>query len=294
MVDVVVVSYNSERELDRCLRPLTGAGDITVTVVDNASADGSVMVAQAAGAATVACTVNRGFAAGCNRGASAGDAPVVLFLNPDAQVTAAGVRRLAAVLAGDPRIGAVGPRIVDEEGRLCLSQRRFPRLRATFAQALFVHRLVPRARWVQETVTDESDYDAPQEPDWLSGACLAVRRSDLDHLGGWDEGFFLFREDVDICRRLRDAGLVVRYEPAVTAVHQGGASAAAKTVLPVLADSRVRYARKHHGHAVARLERLGVALHALTHAVAGHDDGGARAGYARVLRNALRPAGAAR
>jgi hypothetical protein len=111
----------------------------------------------------------------------------------------------------------------------------------------------------------------------------------LEELGGLDEGFFLYCEDTDLCRRLWDAGHAVRFEPGAVAIHEGGASAPRPSLIPVLAASRVRYARLHRGRAATLLERLGIALGALTHAVVSTGGRSARAGYARSLRPALTP-----
>ena len=110
-----------------------------------------------------------------------------------------------------------------------------------------------------------------------------LRRDVLERLGGFDEGFFMYGEDKDLCLRVRRTGLEVRFEPDAVAVHHGGASAPRTALLPVLATSRVRYAGKHGGGARALLERVGVALWALTHLVAARGGRAARAGYARVL-----------
>jgi N-acetylglucosaminyl-diphospho-decaprenol L-rhamnosyltransferase len=288
-VDVVVVSYNSADELERCVAPLVAAPGARVVVVDNASSDDTLAVAARLGVRSVALERNGGFARGCNEGWRGGDAPFVLFLNPDAQIDAASVDRLRAVLDSEPRIGAAAPRIVGDDGALAYSQRHFPRLRSGFAQALFLHRVFRTASWTDELVRDPAAYQRPGEPDWVSGACVMVRRADLERLGGWDERFFLYREDIDLCRRLRASGLGIRFEPAAVAVHQGGASSPQGRVIPMLAASRLRYAGKHYRRPAVALERVGVALHALTHAVFGRGGDGVRAGHLRALALAVRP-----
>ena len=284
-VDVVIVSYNSAGCLDRCLTPLFTIPGVTPIVVDNASADGSAEAATAFGARTIARERNGGFAVGCNVGWRAGSAPYVLFLNPDAVIDAGSLERLVAVLDGAPRVGAVAPALREEDGTLLWSQRRFPRLWSSLAQSLFLHRLPGLAR-LDEQIRDVAAYSRPGEPDWVSGACVLVRRELLESLGGFDERFFLYREDIDLCRRIRAAGHGVRFEPAATAVHEGGASAPRGHVIPILAESKFRYARKHHGR-LAALERLGVACHALTHSAVGRGDRSVRAAYLRVFAMAL-------
>jgi GT2 family glycosyltransferase len=115
---------------------------------------------------------------------------------------------------------------------------------------------------------------------------VLVRRGALERLNGLDDGFFLYCEDIDLCRRLRDEGYGIRYEPEAQVEHVGGASTPGELLLPVLAASRIRYARKHHGRTYALLERSGVALGAATHALAARD-APTRRGHSRALRAAL-------
>jgi GT2 family glycosyltransferase len=281
-VDVVVVSYNSARKLDRCLEPLVSARDISVTVVDNHSRDGSAEVAAGLGARTVALDWNSGFSHGCNVGWQAGSAEYVLFLNPDAALDADGVRRLAAILDADPSLGAAAPRIVHESGEVSLSLRRFPSLTRTLAQALFLHRVFPRAEWADEIVRDPGAYERAWQPEWVSGACLLVRRTLLQELHGFDERFFLYSEDTDLCRRLWQHGAAVRYEPGVTALHTGGASAPPGRVLPLMMASRRLYARKFESPPAAALHALAIALLSLTHLI-GAKNNDRRLGHLRAL-----------
>ena len=289
-VDVVIVSYNSARKLERCLEPLVSAQDLHVAVVDNDSKDGSAALAERLGAATIKLDWNSGFAHGCNAGWRAGSAEYVLFLNPDAAVDAEGVRRLAGVLDDDPSLGIVAPRIVHENGDLSLSLRRFPSLMRTLAQALFLHRLFPRAEWADEIVHDAHAYARAWQPDWVSGACLLVRRRLLDELGGFDERFFLYSEDTDLCRRSWQQGAGVRYEPGVTALHTGGASGTPGRVLPLMMASRRLYSRKFERRPVALLHGAAITLLSLTHLV-GARNNDRRLGHLRALagRNPFDP-----
>jgi N-acetylglucosaminyl-diphospho-decaprenol L-rhamnosyltransferase len=116
---------------------------------------------------------------------------------------------------------------------------------------------------------------------------MLVRREALERLGGWDEGFFMYCEDTDLCRRLWSSGLAVRFEPEAVVAHEGGASAPRAALLPVLAASRLRYAAKHRSRPAAFLERLGIGLGALTHVAIGRGGKAARAGHARALRLAI-------
>jgi GT2 family glycosyltransferase len=287
LVDAVVVSFNSARTLRACVTPLTAIDWLDVIVVDNASTDGSLDTVRDVDLRAVARADNGGFARGCNEGWRSGYAPYVLFLNPDATIDEASLQRLLRALESDRRIGLVGPKIVDSSGSLEFSQRRFPRLRSTYATAVFLHRLAPRATWSDEVVRDAGPYERVASPDWLSGACMLVRRSALEELDGLDEAFFLYSEDTDLCRRLRDAGYGIRFVPDAVCRHIGGASAPRAALLPLLAESRIRYAHKHSGPMAAELTRAGIALSSLARMVLARGGSAARAGHASSLRRAL-------
>lgn len=287
LVDIVVVSYNSRSYLRACVEPLCRLAEAQVVVVDSASTDRTLEGVANLDVATVPLRENLGFAHACNVGWRVGEAPFVLFLNPDARIDEQSLRRLVEAVETDPTIGAAAPRIVGEDGSIDFSLRRFPRLRSTYAQALFLHRLFPKEEWSDEVVRDRRAYDQPGSPDWVSGACLLVRRAVLEHLGGLDEGFFLYCEDIDLCHRIRDAAFDIRYEPNAVATHTGGASAARTALFPILATSRARYAEKHQRRIVVFLERLGIALGALTHIIATRGGLAARRGHMSALVRAL-------
>jgi GT2 family glycosyltransferase len=149
--------------------------------------------------------------------------------------------------------------------------------------------LLPDAAWTDEIMRDPRAYETACDVDWVSGACVLVRRSVLERVDGLDEGFFLYCEDIDLCRRIWNAGYHIRYEPTATAIHSGGASAPRASLLPRLAASRLRYARKHRTPAAARLERVGIALGALAHAALSRGGPSVRAGHLRSLRLVLSP-----
>ena len=287
-VDVVTVTYKSGQTVGEAIRPLAGLDWVHVICVDNASGDDTASFLRTLPVETIELDVNGGFAHGCNVGWRAGSSPHVLFLNPDAQISPEALAALVGELERDERVGAVAPRIEEPDGSLDYSLRRFPRVRSGFAQALFLHRLFPTATWVDEVIRDSREYDRPHAVDWVSGACFAVRRSLLEQIGGLDESFFHYSEDVDICARIWEAGYEVRYVPAALALHEGGASAPRTRLLAILAASRIRYAAKHHRPLTAFLVRATVALGALTHVVLAKSNA-ARRGHLRALGVALRP-----
>jgi GT2 family glycosyltransferase len=286
-VDVVIVAYNSRDTLRACVEPLARAPWLRVIVVDNKSPDDSAAVVADLPVHVIRAPRNGGFAYGCNLGIGAGSAEFVLLLNPDCRISPGSLRSLVDALRADPRCGGAGPRVLDAGGQLAYSQRRFPRLRSTYAQALFLQRLAPRASWTDELIRDPVAYQRPATPDWLSGACLLLRRTALAEVHGLDEGFFLYSEETDLFLRLRRAGWRARYVPEATAQHDGFGSAPRHATERIAAQSRVRYAHKHCGLAVALLEAAGVALGALTHAAVWLHRPALARGYAEAGRAAL-------
>ncbi len=268
-VDAVVVSYNSRDTLRACVEPLLALPDVRVTVVDNDSPDGSLDAVAGLPVQAIQSGRNGGFGFGCNVGAAAGSAPLILFVNPDAALTGDALARLIAVIEAEPEVALVGPRLLEETGELMHSMRRYQRTRSMWAQALYLHRLLPRARWANEIETRDEAYDALAHPEWVSGACMLVRRDAFEVVGGFDDGFFLYCEDQDLCRRLRAAGGQIRYEPAAVVSHRGGHSAPRTSLYAVLAQSRIRVARKHNGRVQTALQRAAITTEALTHALAG-------------------------
>jgi N-acetylglucosaminyl-diphospho-decaprenol L-rhamnosyltransferase len=286
-VDVVIVSYNSSSTLRDCVEQLAAEPYVHVIVADNASSDDSLATVADLPVEALALTTNGGFAFGCNAGWRVGRAPYVLFLNPDATIDVESIQRMVGVLERDETAGAVAPRILESDGSLDFSLRRFPRVRSTLSQAFFLHRLFPRADWTDEVIRETDRYERPGVADWVSGACILARRDVLEELDGLDEGFFMYCEDKDLCRRIWASGREVRYEPGALVVHKGGVSAPRASLLPVMAASRIRYARKHNRGPLALLERLALSLLALTHVVVSRGGRSRRAGHAAALLVAL-------
>ncbi len=293
-VDVVVVSFNSRAVLRSCVEPLASVDGLRVIVVDNNSSDGSLDAVADLDIHRIPLMDNRGFSFGCNKGWRTGSGEFVLLLNPDARLMPEDLGRMLASFEAHPGAGAVAPRIRGKDGSLDYSLRRFPRIRSRFAQAFFLQRLAPNAPWADEVIRDRRVYDRPGFAEWVSGACIVIRRSALERVDGMDEGFFLYCEDLDLCRRLWDAGYEVWYEPSAVCVHEGGRSAPRARLLPVLAASRLRYAAKHFGALARAAERLGILTGCVTHLVVSKGGRQVRAGHARALAVAVQPSGSRR
>jgi GT2 family glycosyltransferase len=286
-VDVVIVAYNSRDSLRRCVEPLVGVPWVNVIVVDNASPDDSAAAIADLPVQVIRAPRNGGFAYGCNLGIGAGEAEHVLLLNPDASIDAGNLSLLADALHADSGLAGVGPRILGDDGTLSFTQRRFPRLRSTYAQGLFLHRAAPLAEWTDDAVRNPDAYQRPAAPDWISGCCALLRRSAVEEVGGLDEGFFLFAEETDLFRRLAAAGWRAGFEPRAIARHEGNGSGSWHRTEGIRAYSRVRYARKHHGPIIAFWEALGLALGAVAHAAIWVREPSRARGHLRAARAAL-------
>jgi N-acetylglucosaminyl-diphospho-decaprenol L-rhamnosyltransferase len=225
-VSAVVVSYNSAAYLPDCLRSLRSEGVESVVVADNASADRSVAVVEAEDPAVVVVQTgaNLGFGAAANRGVAATFGDYLLILNPDTVVEPGTVKALSDALDRDSGLAVVGPRIENLDGTLYPSVRRFPDLTVAFGHA-FLGLVWPQNPFTRRYRMLDWDHDrASADVDWVGGACFLARRTAFEMVGGFDEGYFMYVEDVDLCWRLRQAGWRVGYEPGGRVVHALGGS----------------------------------------------------------------------
>lgn len=247
---IVVVTWNACDAATRCLDALAAAPPKEpheILVVDNASTDGvSAMVrARVPPARLIETGANLGFAAGANRGIRASGGELVLLLNPDTIVPAGAIDALVDRLRARHDVAAIGPRLVDASGRpewswgddltpLTEARRRLLELAAA--------RGWPRARARVERLTSSE-----REVDWITGACLLVRRADAVLAGLLDDGYFLYCEDADFCRALRTRGGRVLFSPVATIPHHRGRSAAASggRAREAWRASRLRYYARH-------------------------------------------------
>ncbi len=299
-LDVVIVAYRSRDCLSAALAALArhAALPIDVVVVDNASGDGSLdaLRREHPGARVVANERNAGFAVACNQGWRAATAPLVLFLNPDAEVRPGAVAAMAAPFEARADVGVVGPRTTNPDGTVQISTGADLSLLTERRQRRLVRGVASRQR--RALARADALHAREHEPDWVSGSCLMIRRACLEAVGGFDEGFFLYEEDADLCRRVRAAGWRVLFTPAAEVVHQLGRSMESDRHRARFEYDRshLRYYRKHDGRlAVAVLRGLFFGRGAVTW-LAGllRRDTPARGRAVRLLRLALRGEPAAR
>jgi GT2 family glycosyltransferase len=245
-VAAVIVNYNAGAALADALRSLAGETGIDwqAVVVDNASSDGSANAIEqiAPWIRLIRNQDNVGFARGVNQGVAATTAPFVLLLNPDCTMTPGAVKVLLRVLRQDSACALVGPKILDPDGRVQGSARGDPdMLTGLFGRTSALRRLLPGSAVAKRNVVDAGATKDSIVVDWLSGACMLARRAALERVGGFDERYFLYWEDADLCRRLRAAGFDVRYAPEAIAVHQVGRSSSTARQSSIRAFHRSAY-----------------------------------------------------
>jgi GT2 family glycosyltransferase len=249
-VSIVIVSYNTRADLERCLGSLHDAAPAAaheIIVVDNASGDGSAEAARRWPAVQVIeAGINRGFAAANNLGIRASSGSHVLLLNSDTLVPAGAVDRLLNELLRHPEAAVAGPRLIDGNGRPELS---FGRMISPLAE-LRQKRLVKGQAQGNQAICGRivAMTSLQQWPDWVSGACLLVRRADAEAVGLLDERYFMYTEDVDFCAAIRARGRRILFTPAAEVVHLRGRSGATAPGATHAAyrRSHLAFYEKHH------------------------------------------------
>ena len=253
-LSVVVVTYNSREHILECLRSLEpAAADFSMecVVVDNASPDGTgdLVRREAPSARVIDSGDNLGYAKAVNIGTRATSGEFVLVLNPDCVLRPGMFAPLCEWMRSHPRCAIAGPRIVGPDGVAELSGRSFPGP-ATFLfnRYSLLTLLWPGNPWSRAYLLSDWDRSTDRSVDWLSGSCMLVRRAAIEQVGGMDEAFFMFNEDVDWCRCMKNAGWSVDYVVAAEAMHHIGASRQHTSPRVILERHRgmIHYFRKHH------------------------------------------------
>jgi GT2 family glycosyltransferase len=256
-VDVVVVSYNTKDLLLDCLASVFESAqsrNVRAVVVDNASQDGSMEAVRRIypQANAINNTTNVGFAAACNQAIRITDSPFILLLNSDARLTSQAFDALCDCLENNARCGAAGCRLIDTQGAEETSARNFL---TPLNQALELAGITVGSA-LRRTTRPNVDGAGPDcSVDWIVGACLMLRRAAIEEVGLFDEGFFMYSEDEDLCFRLRKMGWQVCYCGDVTAIHHRGASSRLikDEALRQFYKSQIRFLSKHRGRLSATL-----------------------------------------
>jgi len=230
-IAIVIVSYNTRELLLECLASATSSAagsSIELVVVDNASGDGSYEAAREIypQALVIRNPTNLGFGAACNQAIKATSSPLILLLNSDARLTPGAFRALYDAISLNDRSAAAGCQLVNDEGEAMVNARNFL---TPLNQALEMLGVTKgsRSRYLARTHRLQLDQGMTDcSVDWIDGACLILRRAALDEVGLFDERFFMYSEDEDLCLRLKSRGWSICFSARGTAIHHGGRSSA--------------------------------------------------------------------
>jgi hypothetical protein len=255
-VSVIIVNWNTRALLADCLASVAQtAGELTceVIVVDNASTDGSAAMVRERfpHVRLMANTDNVGFARANNQALAASQGRYRLLFNSDAALLPGALQALVSLAEAQPRAGIVGAHLRNRDGSFQASHSPFPTAWQEFMILSGLGRMLRGRAYPSHGPEEER---GPQPVDYVEGACLLVRREAYEQVGGLDEGYFMYAEEVDWCYAMRQRGWQVWYQPAARVLHAGGASSQNRRPQREgdLYRSRVRFFRKHYGDAAAR------------------------------------------
>ncbi len=282
MIDlsVIIVSWNVQELLARCLESILNgpqlvvgadqaspSGDVPtveIIVVDSASEDGSpeMVTRRFPSVRLITLDSNIGFSAANNIGLEIARGRYLMLLNPDTEVIGDALPRMIRFLDENPDVGVVGPQTLNPDGTHQSTRRRFPTLWTAFFESTWIQNLAPRRLLDRYYVRDVPD-DATADVDWVQGSALMTRREVYETVGGLDEGFVMYSEEMDWCRRIKDAGWRVVYLGTAKIVHYGGRSSGQVVARSHIyfQQSKVRYFRKYHGKVAAEALRLYLLAH---------------------------------
>ena len=235
-LSIIIVNWNGGDLLRRTVESVTAAPPSVgyeVVVVDNASADDSLARLRAGAAAAVLGdrlrvfenAENLGFGRANNQAFARTQAPLVLLLNPDTEVTEGSIDRLIRTLRAGARVGAAGPKLLNVDGSVQVSVwRNSPAAWEVLLTGLGLHKLMPRRMRGRLLLAEHFDYASRRAVGMLSGAAMLVRREVIEEVGGFDERFHMYGEDNEWCLRIKRAGWQLLFEPEAVVMHHGGAS----------------------------------------------------------------------
>ena len=263
MIDlsVVILNWNVRDLLDRCLASIRSSRyTIEIIVVDNASSDDSVSMVRSKypHVTLIANETNRGFTGGNNQGIAAAQGRYVLVLNPDTEIVDESLDRLLDYAEANSNVGAAGPLLLNPDRSIQSSRRRFPTAAVAFFESTWLQSLAPRGM-LRRFYMDDVPADVVQDVDWVTGACTLFRRQVFDRVGVYDEvNFFMYSEELDLCKRIKQAGWRIVFIPEAQVIHYEGKSSEQAVAARHIRfnTSKVRYFRKWHGRGVSNVLRV--------------------------------------
>lgn len=306
-LSIIIVSWNVADLLRDCLRSIDenrGELDLQVIVVDSASSDDSVAMIQREfpWVDLLACDENVGFPRGNNLGLARANGRYLLLLNPDTVVLDDALSKMMAYMAENPTVGVLGCQLLNADGTVQSSKRRFPTIITPFFESTWLETIAPKSIQAAYYAQDLPD-NAINEVDWVMGACMLVPRQVVAAVGGLDEAYFMYSEELDWCRRIKDSGWRVVYYPEAQIVHYVGQSSEQAVVARHInfQQAKLRYFRKYNGRFFAILLRIFLLLNygwqlilEGIKGIVGHKRPLRRQrvqAYWQVIKSGLRPAG---
>lgn len=255
-LSIVIVNWNVKALLRDCLQSIfsnwqDNSAQIEVIVVDNASNDGSAAMVRAEFPQVILIEnwQNVGFTVGNNQAIEETHGRYVMLLNPDTEVRDNALQTIVRYMDRHPQTGVVAPKLLNPDGTVQSSRRRFPTLATAFLESTVLQQWWPDNKTLRAYYMQEQSDDEIQEVDWGTGACLTVRREVIQQVGLLDESFFMYSEEMDWCYRIKQAGWRIVYLPDAEVVHYGGQSS--KQVIAAqhihFQRSKIRFFRKHRG-----------------------------------------------
>lgn len=241
-IGAVIVTHNSENHITSCAQSVRQEGVSHIVVVDSASMDRTLQIVNALGVQTIPLPHNKGFGYAANKGAHMLNTDYVLFLNPDANLASGALEHVTKLLTRDSTIGIIGMMLQAPSGvpeRYCFGDE--PSLSTIMGR-----------KYKKDRIPNK-----PMKVDWVSGGAMVIARNVFTQIGGFDESFFLYWEDIDLCKRARKAGGTVWLHPDAVAIHARGASQEDSRVKTLRYDTSAdRYYKKHYPTPIWLLQRI--------------------------------------
>lgn len=262
-LSVIILSWNVRELLRRALDSVFSSWGnrpgLEVIVVDNASEDGSLAMVREAfpQVRVIANAENRGFTGGNNQGIAAATGRYLFILNPDTEVIDDALPCLVDYAQQHPDVGLIAPQLLNPNGTVQSSKRRFPNLTTLFLESTWLQKIAPR-RLLHHYYAQDLPDNRTHEVDWVTGAAMLVPREVVNHVGGFDENFFMYSEELDWCRRIKASGWRIVYYPEARIIHHEGKSSEQVVVARHIhfQSSKVHYTRKYYGLIAAELLRV--------------------------------------
>jgi len=251
-LSIIIVNYNTKRLLRQCLKSINifeSNINFEVLVVDNASYDGSCQMVknEFSQVKLIENKKNLGFSRANNEAVKSSRGEYILFLNTDTVILENAIEEMLKFMKTYSEAGALGPKLLNPDGTLQFSCRKFYTLRAILARRTFLGKIFPSSKSLREHLMSDWDHNDVREVDWVMGACLLVRRNVLDIIGLLDEKYIMYFEDVDLCYRIKQSGFKVYYVPRARVIHYYRRESAQKFSIKTIwhIQSMLRFYKKH-------------------------------------------------